>query len=111
MKEGDVVLAALPQADLTFKARPALALRQMPPYGDWLLCGISSQLQQAAPGFDEVLSPAEPDFATSGLREPSVIRLGFLSAVPERLIKGRTGWVAASRHRRLLARLALHLSP
>lgn len=106
-----MVLAALPQADLTFKARPALALRQMPPYGDWLLCGISSQLQQAAPGFDEVLSPAEPDFATSGLREPSVIRLGFLSAVPERLIKGRTGWVAASRHRRLLARLALHLSP
>ena len=111
MKEGDVVLAALPQADLSVKHRPALALRQVPPYSDWLLCGISSQLQQAAPDFDEILGPAEADYSTSGLRVPSVIRLGFLGTIPERLIKGRTGWVSAARHRRLLARLAAHLSP
>ena len=44
MKPGDVVLTPLPQADQVIKNRPAVALCQMPPFGDWLVCGISTQL-------------------------------------------------------------------
>jgi len=46
MKEGDVVLTPLPQTDGVIKNRPAVALCQMPPFGDWLVCGISTQLRQ-----------------------------------------------------------------
>jgi mRNA interferase MazF len=44
MKEGDVVLATIPQADTRVKNRPAVILREMPPYGDLLVCGISTHL-------------------------------------------------------------------
>jgi len=49
MKEGDVVLTPLPQADGAMKNRPAIVLRVMPPFGDRLVCGVSSQLHQRAP--------------------------------------------------------------
>jgi hypothetical protein len=32
MKEGEVILTPLPQADGNIKPRPALVLREMPPY-------------------------------------------------------------------------------
>lgn len=32
MKEGDVILTPVPQADGTIKTRPAVILREMPPY-------------------------------------------------------------------------------
>ena len=42
--EGSLVLARLPQATGPAKSWPALVLRQMRPFGDLLLCGVSSQL-------------------------------------------------------------------
>ena len=45
MKEGDVLLTELPQADGARKLRPVLFLRRMPPFQDFLVCGISSQFQ------------------------------------------------------------------
>lgn len=44
MKEGDVVIVAMPQADGTTKNRPAIVLREMPPFKDMLICGVSTQL-------------------------------------------------------------------
>ena len=44
MKEGDVVLTPIPQADGMIKNRPAIILREMPPYKDFLVCGVSTQL-------------------------------------------------------------------
>ena len=41
MNEGDVVLTPLPQANGLVKLRPAILLRQMPSFGDWLVCGVS----------------------------------------------------------------------
>ena len=43
MKEGDVILTPMPQADGKVKNRPALYLREMPPFRDALVCGISTQ--------------------------------------------------------------------
>ena len=39
IKEGDVILTPVPQADGTTKTRPAVILREMPPDKDFLLCG------------------------------------------------------------------------
>ncbi len=44
MREGAIVLLPLAQADGTVKPRPAVALSQLPGFGDWLVCGISTQL-------------------------------------------------------------------
>ena len=111
MKERDVILVPLPQADGQRKPRPAILLRRIPPFGDWLTCGISRQLQHHVPDFDEIISPRDSDFAGSGLYGESLIRLGFLSEYAPREILGVIGEVSTERHRRLLERLSLFLRP
>lgn len=111
MNEGDVVLTALAQADGKVKNRPAAALRKMPPFDDWLVCGISTQRHQEVEGFDDPVLSEDDDYAASGLRAPSIIRLGFLAVIPENLLLGAIGSLAPERHRRLLLRLSEHLRP
>lgn len=67
MKAGDIVLAQLQQADGQHKLRPVLLLKQFPPFGDWLISGISSQVRQAVPDFDELIRESDEDFSKSGL--------------------------------------------
>jgi mRNA interferase MazF len=88
MKQGDVVLTAVPQANGLLKNRPAIVLRELPPYGDFLVCGVSSQLHQRVKDFDEIISLSNPDFTSSGLRSESLIRLGFLAVLPLKAIAG-----------------------
>lgn len=109
MKEGDVILTPLPQANGMKKNRPALLLRELPPYGDYLACGISAQLHQAVTGFDELISDADIDFIESGLIVNSVIRLGFLAVLPVQIIVGSIGRITPERHERLLRKLSRHL--
>lgn len=109
MKEGDVILTSLPQANGATKNRPALLLRELPPFGDYLACGISTQLQQAVPEFDDVISKTDRDFERSGLLATSVIRLGFLAILPSQRIVGVIGQIAPDRHARLLQTLSSHL--
>lgn len=111
MNEGNIVLASLPQADGQIKHRPVVVLRRMPPFGDWLVCGISTQLHQAVKDFDEVMEPKQSDFSQSGLKAPSVIRLGFLAVFPTSHFIGTIGSISPERHRGLLSRLCLHLTP
>jgi mRNA interferase MazF len=61
----------------------------MPPFRDVLVCGVSTQLRQAAKDFDEVISPGDAGFASSGLKEESLIRLGFLVVIPRSKVAGR----------------------
>jgi mRNA interferase MazF len=109
MKEGDVVLVALPQANGQLKNRPAIALRLMPPFGDMLICGVSTQLHQQVAGFDEIIDPSHADFQLSGIKSASLIRLGFLAVFPVSGIIGKIGYISHDRHRRLLERLAKHI--
>lgn len=109
MNEGDVVITPLPQADGQLKNRPAIVLRKMPPFGDLLVCGVSSQTHLAVKDFDEVFGRDQPDFAISGLKTASVIRLGFLATLPPSSFVGRIGRISAERHLRLLTRLSEHL--
>ena len=109
MTESDVALARMPQADGFAKLRPVILLRQMPPFGDWLVCGVSSQLRQQAAGFDETIELSHPDFAGSGLKTASLIRLGFVTALPGGQVAGRIGSISGERHARLLQKLSAHL--
>jgi mRNA interferase MazF len=110
MKEGDVVLAAVPQADQKLKSRPLIVLREMPFHRDLLVCGISTQLHRRIEGFDELVTLADPDFSLSGLLSESLIRLGFLAMVPQRAVAGSIGAISPERHRRLLRTLAAFLT-
>ncbi len=110
MTEGDVALTPLPQADGRIKPRPAILLRRMPPFGDWLICGVSTQLHQAVAGFDDIIEPDHPDFRGSGLKAASVIRLGFLTVLPADHFLGVLGAISPERHSRLRQRLAAFLA-
>ena len=109
MKEGDIVLTPVPQANGQIKNRPALFLRAMPPFNDALVCGISTQLQQQVVEFDEIIRRQDTDFSSSGLVTDSVIRLGFLAVIPQNKIIGSIGSIATNRHQRLLQNLSDHL--
>jgi mRNA interferase MazF len=109
MKEGDVILTPVPQTDGKIKNRPAVILREIPPYKDFLVCGISTQLNQLVQGFDEIISPGDADFVSSGLRSESLIRLGFLAVLPRRSILGSIGSISPERYKRLLKTLSDYL--
>ena len=106
MREGQLILADLPVSGKGWKRRPALVLRQMPGYGDYLVCGLSSQLRQLIPGFGERLDPT----SANGLLVESVIRLEYLFVVSEDDIAGNIGSIPTALHRELLQRLADHLT-
>jgi len=102
------VLFRFPQADLTQgKLRPALLLGKLPgPYDDWLICMISSQTRHYIPGFDEIIQAGDPDFATSGLKVPSVVRVGRLAVVEGRMLLGAIGEIDSARLQRIKTHLA-----
>lgn len=109
MNEGDIVLTPLPQADGRLKNRPAIVLRRMPPFGDLLVCGVSTQLQHYVADFDELIKSGDPDYSASGLKASSLIRLGFLAVLPVSSFVGAIGTISSARHRRLLVRLSHYL--
>jgi mRNA interferase MazF len=67
MKETDILITPIPQANGELKNRPVLILKIMPKYNDYLVCGISSQLKQYIENFDEIISPDDEDFSSSFL--------------------------------------------
>ena len=109
MKEGDIILTPLPQADGKTKLRPALLLRKMPGYDDYLVCGISSKLHQHIEQLDEVILEADVNYKQCCLKSPSLVRLGFLAILPLKNIVGSIGMISKERHQRLLNNLASYL--
>ena len=109
MEPGDIVLAGLAQADGIAKLRPVLLLCRLPGFGDWLTCGVSTQTRHLVAGFDEVIAQNDADYATSGLRQASLVRLGFLGTLAKTQIAGDLGWVAPDRLHRLCQNLAQYL--
>ena len=109
MKQGDVILTPVPQADEKVKNRPAIILREMPSYGDMLVCGVSTQLHHYVKDFDEFISPEHDDFESSGLLAKSLIRLGFLAVLPRSRIMGTIGSISSERQKRLLKNLSDYL--
>lgn len=109
MTEGDVVLTPIPQADDTVKNRPAVFLREMPPFRDLLVCGISTQLRREVRDLDELISPGNADYDSSGVVQESLIRLSFLAVLPRSRVAGKIDSISPERHRRLLEKLSAFL--
>jgi PemK-like, MazF-like toxin of type II toxin-antitoxin system len=109
---GQIILFRFPQTDLEAgKLRPALLLGKLPgDYNDWLICMISSQTHHYIPQFDEMIEEQDSDFAPSGLKLVSVIRVSRLAVVEGRMLLGAIGQVSPERLRRIKSRLAAWLA-
>ena len=107
-RAGQIVLFRFPQADLQEgKLRPALLLGKLPgEHGDWLICMISSQVRHYVPEFDEIVREEDLDFANSGLKVTSVIRIGRLAVVEADILLGAAGDIATDRLQRIKTRLS-----
>jgi mRNA interferase MazF len=107
-RAGQLVLFRFPQSDLgQGELRPALLIGKLPgPYDDWLICMISSQMRLCIPDFDEVILQSESDFAASGLKTSSVIRVGRLAVVEGGMLLGAIGDVGPERLKRIKNRIA-----
>ena len=94
-RAGQIVVTPFPYSDLSgSKLRPVLLLRQASTrFDDWLVCMVSSQLQQAEPYLDELLATEDADFAVSGLKAPSVLRLSRLAVLEGSSLIGCLGLV------------------
>ncbi len=103
IEEGQIVLFRFPQTDLsTGKLRPALVVRKIPgPYDDWLICMISSKVERAVDGFDEVITHSDSEFTGSGLKSESVIRVSRLAAVERSILVGTIGHIGPGRLSRI----------
>ena len=110
MKAGDIALASLQQANGQLKLRPVLLLTSFPPFGDWLVCGISSQIRHAVPDLDSIIQSTDNDFSESGLQVSSVIRTGFLATLPSKDLPGIIGTISKSRYQSLINNLVAHLN-
>ena len=73
------------------------------------MCGVSTQLHQQVKDFDAIISPSDADFAISGLKSESLVRLGFLAVLPRSRIAGSIGSIASERHQKLLKTLSDYL--
>jgi mRNA interferase MazF len=65
-------------------------------FDDWLVCMVSSQVRHFVTGFDEVVRQTDDDFAESGLKTESIIRVGRLATVQGDILMG-----ASARSQRL----------
>lgn len=108
MNSGDVVLVRLPQFGGGLpKLRPALVLALLPgPYQNVLICGITTQLRDLEPDWDELVEPADSDFPASGLHRVSVIRPSYLYAADHQEVAGTIGQIDNGRLKRLRNRLS-----
>jgi len=81
-------------------------LRPASRFDDWLVCMVSSRIEQAEAGLDEVLLPTDPAFVASGLKAPSVMRLTRLAVLDGSLLAGSIGAIDEARLSRIRQRLA-----
>ena len=94
MKAGDVVRWTFLQGDGQRKLRPAVILSAIPPFNDWLICAVSTQLQREVKELDVVIDTQHQDFNRAGLRMPSLVRVAQLTTLPDKVVQGTIGEVS-----------------
>ena len=108
IQEGQITLFAFPQTDQAAGSlRPALVLRSLPgPYKDWLICMISSRLHHEVLELDEIIRDTDSDFAQTGLKTTSLIRVTRLAVVSSDIFRGAIGNLSEERLKRIQSRLS-----
>jgi mRNA interferase MazF len=110
MKAGDIIRIPLQQSDGIVKPRPVLLLKKLPPFGDWLVCGITSKLRHEVKDFDILITDIHPDFTNTNLPKPFLIRLGFIGRVQEEKIEGVVGNISDTTYLQLIKNLTVFLN-
>lgn len=105
MGPGSVVLTSVLQSDGKIKSRPAVVLKEIAPFGDWLICPVSSQLRQFLPGVDLLIDELHPDYSNMRLVMPSIIRVCKLQATPAFMIKAEIGKISTATYDLLIKQL------
>jgi mRNA-degrading endonuclease toxin of MazEF toxin-antitoxin module len=91
---GEVILTRFPFTDLSGSAvRPALVVSHGAIGQDLVLIGISSVVRGTVAGNDVAVPTTHPEFASTGLRVTSVIRVHKLAAVEQAVVVRRLGKV------------------
>ena len=106
MEEGSIVRIALPQSNGNLRSRPALILKKVKPYDDYLLCSISSKIHNEIKDLDIVIGIEHPDFVSSRLKYPGLIRTANLFTIPASLIEGKIGFISEQTHDKILQNLS-----
>lgn len=108
ISEGQIVLFRFPQTNQKDgKLRPALVLRKLPgKFDDWLICMISSRLNQVIPELDEIINLEAPDFLQTGLKQSSLIRASRLAVVDAEILIGNLGTIDTSRLNKIRSNIA-----
>jgi mRNA interferase MazF len=111
-RAGQLALLRFPHTDLEEgKLRPVLLLRRLPgEYDDWLVCMVTSQLRHTVLGFDEIVQETDGDYAASGLKTASAIRVGRLATVEGDILLGAIGEISDTRLKRIRDRLGSWLA-
>ncbi|MCG6136239.1 MAG: type II toxin-antitoxin system PemK/MazF family toxin [Nostoc sp. LLA-1] len=97
LQKGDIVLVPFPFTDLSAtKLRPGVVLWVDSQGNDVSLCFISSQNVTKLDPEEFILDTSDPDFATTGLRVVSKVRVTRIVTVERRLITRRIGKLGKS---------------
>lgn len=107
-KPGQVVIIDFIYANLSKnKQRPAILLSKVPgKFDNWLICMVSTRLDNAIKNFDEIVDKFSDDFKLSGLMSESVIRIAKLAVVTEGTLIGTIGEISQKRLSRIKENLS-----
>ena len=106
---GSIVLAEIQQNDGRIKRRPALVVKIIPPFNDYLLCAISSQVRLYQEELDILINRSYPFFSETGLKTDSIIRGGYLATVSSDYIPGAIGSIDEKVYQQLLNKISSFL--
>lgn len=91
LARADVVLVSFPFADLSGqKLRPALIVGRVTG-DDLILAFITTRVGGGDSQVEHLLDPADPEFSSTGLMAPSLVRLNKLATLHRRLVQRRLG--------------------
>lgn len=102
-----IVLVPFPFDDLTAtKVRPAVCLTdEIKPHDHIVLAFITSRVSANAEATDLVIDKSDTDFATTGLKVSSTIRLHRLMTVAKSIIRRELGELSTSQKTKIENRL------
>ena len=102
LKKGDIVLVPFPFTDLTgIKLRPGLILWVDNAGNDITLCFISSQNITTLTSEEFLLDPSDTEFAVTGLKVASKVKVTRVVTMERRLITRRIGKLGANQIQQL----------
>jgi mRNA interferase MazF len=102
-----IVLVPFPFDDLTAtKVRPAVCLTdEIKPHSHVILAFITSKVSVNSSTTDFVIDKSDADFAATGLKVPSTIRLHRLMTVAKSIIRRELGELSATQQKEIENRL------